>query len=198
MLKDPFGWFPNPLFGTILGYTFLLGILIDSLLPRYFISPQKPAPVFTGDRASFLSINVAELLAILSGLTLRYFKIGVTGTAGQFAGLMIMIAGFLFRDWALWWLGRFFSRFVQIKSGHQLITNGPYRFLRHPAYTGMLMIFFGFLLGIGTWLGALLGLILIGIAVLYRINVEEKVLAENFGNEYHDYMKRTWRIFPGF
>jgi protein-S-isoprenylcysteine O-methyltransferase Ste14 len=35
-------------------------------------------------------------------------------------------------------------------------------------------------------------------AVLYRINIEEKVLAENFGNEYHDYMKRTWRIFPGF
>ena len=196
MLKDPFGWFPSPLFGTILGYTFLLGILIDSLLPRYL--NQKSVPVLTSDRASFLSINVAELLAILSGLTLRYFNIGVTGVAAQYVGLIIMVAGFLLRSWALWRLGRFFSRVVQIESGHQLITNGPYRFLRHPAYTGMLMIFFGFLLGISTWLGALLGLILIGVAVLYRINIEERVLTENFGNEYRAYIKRTWRIFPGF
>ena len=198
MLKDPFNWFPSPLFGTILGYTFLFGILIDSLLPRYLNPDQKSEPVLTGDRASFLSINAAELLAILSGLTLRYFNLGVTSTAAQYAGLIIMVAGFLLRDWALWRLGRFFSRVVQIENGHQLITNGPYRYLRHPAYTGMLMIFFGFLLGIGTWLGALLGLILIGASVLYRINIEEKVLAENFGNEYRAYIKRTWRIFPGF
>jgi protein-S-isoprenylcysteine O-methyltransferase Ste14 len=198
MLKDPFGWLPNPLFGTILGYTFLLGILIDSLLPRYFNSDQKSVPVLTADRASFLSINFAELLAILSGLTMRYFNMGVTGIAAQYAGLIIMVAGFLFRDWALWSLGRFFSRIIQIESEHQLITNGPYRFLRHPAYTGMLMIFFGFLLGIGTWLGSLLGLILIGASVLYRINIEEKVLTENFGNEYRAYIKRTWRILPGF
>jgi protein-S-isoprenylcysteine O-methyltransferase Ste14 len=198
MLKDPFGWFPSPLFGTILGYTFLLGILIDSLLPRYLNPDQKSTPILRRDRVSFLSINAAELLAILSGLTLRYFNLGVTSTAAQYAGLIIMVAGFLLRDWALWRLGRFFSRVVQIENGHQLITNGPYRYLRHPAYTGMLMIFFGFLLGIGTWLGALLGLILIGASVLYRINIEEKVLAENFGNEYRAYIKRTWRIFPGF
>jgi protein-S-isoprenylcysteine O-methyltransferase Ste14 len=198
MLKDPFGWFPSPLFGTILGYAFLLGILIDSLLPRYLNPNQKPAPVLKRDRASFLSINVAELLAILSGLTLRYLNLGVTGPFAQYAGLIIMVAGFLFRDWALWWLGRFFSRFVQIESGHQLITDGPYRFLRHPAYTGMLMIFSGFLLGCGTWLGALSGLVLIGFAVLYRIKIEEKVLAEKFGDAYRAYMKRTWRLFPGF
>ncbi len=196
MLKDPFHWFPSLLFGTILGYSFLLVSTVDSLLPRFFDRERKARPLVVQDRWSFLLIQLAEIAALVMGLACRYFNLGVTGAVVQYAGLVIMVGGFLFRSWAMWKLGRFFSRVVEIESGHQLITDGPYRYLRHPAYTGMILIFLGALLGLGTWVGALIGSALIGAATLYRINVEEKFLTQNFGNEYRDYMKRTWRIFP--
>ncbi|HEY6073282.1 MAG TPA: isoprenylcysteine carboxylmethyltransferase family protein [Anaerolineales bacterium] len=198
MLKDPFHWFPDLLFGSILGYSFLLISLIDSLLPRIFNSRRKAPAVIVQDRWSFLLIQIAEILTLGGGLILRYFRIGITSAFFQYAGLVIMISGFLFRSWAMLSLGRYFSRVVEIENGHHLITTGPYRYVRHPAYTGMLMIFLGALLGIGTWAGALFGMLVLGAATLYRIRVEEKVLLQQFGEEYLQYGARRGRLLPGF
>ena len=197
MLKDPFQWFPNPFFGTVLGYSFLLISLADSPLPRLFNRDGKKMPVLVQDRWSFLLIQIAEALALIAGLALRYFRIGATGALVQYVGLIIMVAGSLFRSWAMLSLGRYFARVVEIESGHRLITGGPYRYVRHPAYTGMVMIFLGALLGIGTWAGALVGTTIIGVATLYRIDVEERVLVQQFGEEYRAFMKARGRLLPG-
>ncbi len=116
----------------------------------------------------------------------------------QYVGLIIIVLGFVIRNWAIVKLGQFYSHTVTIKMGHRLVTDGPYRWLRHPAYTGLLLVFAGINLALGTWLGALVGLGLVFIAAVYRIHIEENTLLEFFGNEYREYMKHTWRMVPGW
>lgn len=62
----------------------------------------------------------------------------------------------------------------------------------------MILIDTGVIMGIGTWLGALLTFMIITASALYRISVEEKTLLRAFGNEYRNYMAQTWRLFPGW
>ena len=108
------------------------------------------------------------------------------------------VMGITFREWAVITLGRYFSRIVEIEPDHRLVTKGPYRWIRHPAYTGMILFDIGVALALGSWIGSFLAAALIGTATLYRISIEEWVLAESFGTEYEKYAHRTWRLFPGW
>jgi len=121
---------------------------------------------------------------------------GVNGRGVE--GACVAVAGLAFREWAVMRLGRFFARTVQVEQGHRLIKDGPYRRLRHPSYTGMLAIYIGLVLALGTWVGALLALVVMFAAVYRRIQIEEEVLLEAFGDEYRAYMRQTWRIIPGW
>lgn len=108
------------------------------------------------------------------------------------------MAAVALREWAVIKVGRFFSRTVQIEAEHRLIRDGPYQWIRHPAYTGMVFIYVGIALALGTWVGAALSLALMLAATTYRIIVEERQLTTVLGDEYRDYMARTWRLFPGW
>ena len=112
-------------------------------------------------------------------------------------GIALVLAGILFRFWAIQTLGRFFRTRVMIQEQHQLITSGPYRYLRNPSYTAILTILVGFGFGIGNWL-SLLVLFAAGVAAYaWRIAaVEERALAAQFGEEYQAYKKRTWALIP--
>lgn len=198
MLKDPFHWFPDQVFGTLLGYVFLMSILLDSLLPMLFHREGRAAAARVQDQWSYVLIHATVLLTLGAGLVLRLSRIGVTRTWVQYLGLLVLLGGAFIRLWSMVTLGQYFSRVVAIQKGHRLITSGPYRFVRHPAYTGMMMIYVGALLGIGTWAGALLTLLLLGAAVLYRIRVEEQALLQQFGEEYRRYGEGRGRLLPGF
>jgi protein-S-isoprenylcysteine O-methyltransferase Ste14 len=87
---------------------------------------------------------------------------------------------------------------VQVRKKAKLVTQGPYRYIRHPSYTGSLLSFTAIPLTIGTWSGAILVLVLSWIVHQYRIRVEEEALQAAFGSEYEEYKKRTWKLFPGF
>ena len=94
-------------------------------------------------------------------------------------------------------LGRNFSGTIRIRGDHQLVTSGPYRWVRHPMYPGLLAFVVGTLLLTGYWLimlPALIGLLLI---IVTRTPREEKQLIEQFGDTYHQYMQRTKRFIPG-
>ena len=113
-----------------------------------------------------------------------------------YVGIVLMLAGIVFRQWAIWVLGRFFSTGVRIVSDHRIVMEGPYRFLRHPSYTGMLMILLGLGLASRTWLGTAIILALFSLVIGYRIIVEENALKAEFGQEYLEYAKKTKRLFP--
>jgi len=111
-------------------------------------------------------------------------------------GIVLIWAGILFRFWSIQTLGNFFSTRLIIQESHELITTGPYKYLRNPSYTGALTTFIGFGFGIGNWLSTAVLLFTALITYAWRIRVEDKMLLERFGQTYEDYKKRTWALIP--
>lgn len=120
----------------------------------------------------------------------------IDGDAVRYAGLALFVPGCVLRVWPMFVLGRRFSGLVAIQPGHELVTRGLYRWIRHPSYLGMVLGLVGWVLvfrsGVGlvvTGLGAPL--------LVARIELEEQLLASQFGRSYEDYRSRTWRLLPG-
>jgi protein-S-isoprenylcysteine O-methyltransferase len=82
----------------------------------------------------------------------------IHGNAGLLftIGIILILAGVGFRFWSVMTLGRFFHSKIVIQEKHQLITSGPYRYLRNPSYTGVILTFIGFGIGIGNWLSLII------------------------------------------
>ena len=113
-----------------------------------------------------------------------------------YAGLGMFLLGLALRWYSIFYLGRFFTTNVAIATDHHLIESGPYRFVRHPSYSGsMLMV-----IGLGWCLGNFASLLTLAvcffIAVLRRIRVEEDALTAAFGGQYIAYCKKTRRLIP--
>lgn len=111
-------------------------------------------------------------------------------------GLALMAAGLALRFWAIRVLARFFTVDVNIQEGHELVRRGPYRWLRHPSYTGSLMTFLGFGLALGNAWSLLVVMAPVTVAFIWRMRVEERVLAEAFPSQYPEYARQTKRLIP--
>jgi len=111
-------------------------------------------------------------------------------------GLILFALGLIIRWIAIIHLGRFFTVNVAIAHDHQLITTGPYRFVRHPSYTGTLLIFLGFGLCMLNIFSLAAVFLPISAAFLWRMHVEETVLREAFGERYRRYAETTPRLLP--
>lgn len=110
-------------------------------------------------------------------------------------GFFLTVAGLAFTCWARVVLGRNWSGIVQLKRDHELIVRGPYRIVRHPIYTGLLLAFFGTALVIGEW-RALVGTALVAIAFWRKLRLEERWMCELFGDQYRHYMRDVKALVP--
>lgn len=119
-----------------------------------------------------------------------------TRTTVFWIGAVAMVVGLVVRWWSIRVLARFFTVDVAIRPGHELIRRGPYRWLRHPSYTGALLNFYGFGLMLGNTWSLLVAAVPVTIAFLWRMRIEERVLAEAFPDEYPDYARQTRRLIP--
>jgi protein-S-isoprenylcysteine O-methyltransferase Ste14 len=113
-----------------------------------------------------------------------------------FVGITLMLAGLAFRFYAMRVLGRFFTYDVAVQAGQTIVEAGPYRYIRHPSYTGALITLVGLGLALGNWLALFTILVCMGIAYAYRITVEEAALIAGLGEPYKQYMRRTQRLVP--
>ncbi|MDQ2867244.1 MAG: isoprenylcysteine carboxylmethyltransferase family protein [Verrucomicrobiota bacterium] len=111
-------------------------------------------------------------------------------------GVVLFVCGIFLRWWSIVELGRFFTIDVAIAADHHLVDSGPYRFVRHPSYTGALVAFLGFGLTLASWPTLALILVPIFFAFVYRMQVEERALADALGESYHAYCRRTKRLVP--
>ena len=111
-------------------------------------------------------------------------------------GVVLFVAGLLLRWWAIITLGRFFTVDVVIEKDHELVERGPFRLVRHPSYTGVLLAFVGFALTLHNWAALLVMLLPIFAALTHRMHVEEGALSRALGSGYTDYMRRTKRLLP--
>jgi protein-S-isoprenylcysteine O-methyltransferase len=151
------------------------------------------------DRHSLGLIWLVALAATLLGITAAYRMhecvLPWRNQAAEF-GLSVFVVGTLLRWCAIIHLGRFFTTNVAIARDHRVIDTGPYRFVRHPSYTGVLAAVLGFGLSIGNWASLLIIFVPIFSIMLWRIHIEEEALTEALGDQYRAYMQRTKRLIP--
>jgi protein-S-isoprenylcysteine O-methyltransferase Ste14 len=119
------------------------------------------------------------------------------GWAPFVVGFVVLVAGIVLRVWAILTLGRFFTPFVQVQEGQRVVDSGPYRYVRHPSYTGMLVALIGLGIALDDWLSLLALALLPLTGILVRIRHEESVLLAELGDDYRDYASRTRRLVPG-
>jgi len=120
----------------------------------------------------------------------------VLGDWLTWVGAAIMITGIIFRQYVISVLGKFFTATVQIQNNHELIKAGPYRYIRHPSYLGILIIAIGLGIALANWISLLLCIMLPVTGIMQRIKVEEEELERYFGLQYQDYRKGTWHLIP--
>jgi protein-S-isoprenylcysteine O-methyltransferase len=111
-------------------------------------------------------------------------------------GISLFTLGMAWRWYSIIYLGSFFTTNVVIAADHRLIETGPYRFIRHPSYTGSLLMVVGLGFCMGSILSFLVLVTLFSIALLRRMQIEEGALGEAFGKQYETYIKRTKRLIP--
>jgi protein-S-isoprenylcysteine O-methyltransferase len=151
------------------------------------------------DRSTLLVIWLVIMISIGAGVFVAMnWRAGAlpNGHAFEVAGVVLFAAGLIFRWWAIVTLGRFFTVDVTIEKDHELVERGPFRLVRHPSYTGVLLAFVGFALTLRNWGAILVVLVPIFVAFVRRMNVEEEALARALGERYEQYMKRTRRLVP--
>ncbi len=190
-------WFSDhrlPILLIAVFYIWAASELYNSLGTRLF---RQAAVAQRKDRGSYWIITLVVYGSMAGSIFIRRLNLGIFRNDLQYAGLGIVILGIAFREWAVLTLGRFFTVSVMVASHQTVVKNGPYRWLRHPAYTGSILTLVGFPLALGTWAGALFVLLFSIAGYLYRVRVEEKALLESIGEEYHEYMRHTRRFFPG-
>ena len=113
-------------------------------------------------------------------------------------GIGTMVLGVVVRQYAAWTLREYFSLEVTVDSTDSVVTSGPYRWVRHPSYTGGFTTLVGLGVAVGNWvsLAVVIGAGLVGYG--YRITVEERALRDRLGEEYEAYAERTpYRLVPG-
>jgi protein-S-isoprenylcysteine O-methyltransferase Ste14 len=111
-------------------------------------------------------------------------------------GLMSIVIGLAIRWIAIYTLRKYFTVDVAIFKDHKIIKSGLYKSIRHPAYAGSLISFFGLGWALGNWMSFIIIFFPILFAFLRRMNIEEKALVWSVGEEYEEYMRKTKRLIP--
>jgi len=112
-------------------------------------------------------------------------------------GVLLTWAGIAFAIWARIHIGQYWSARITLKEDHKLIRTGPYAFVRHPIYTGLLMATIGTAIALGRWQG-LISVAIILTAHIRKAKKEEELMLANFGETYQDYRRHTGFLIPRF
>ena len=191
-------FFDQPIYGAIFGVVCAIWY-VPELIGTFFQRSARRNGT-RHDRGSYalligvlwtgviLGFGIAAFLpwAAIPVLRLPLFWLGIGG----------ILAGVAFRWYAIRVLGRFFTRDVATQAGQTEVQNGPYRFIRHPAYSGTLLTLLGIGLTLGNWLALLVVLVGGVVGHLYRVHVEEQALVAALGEPYRTYMRHTRRFIP--
>jgi protein-S-isoprenylcysteine O-methyltransferase Ste14 len=110
-------------------------------------------------------------------------------------GLVLCVAGLAFCVWARFTLGRNWSGVVTLKGEHELITGGPYAWVRHPIYTGLLTMLIATVIVLGH-IGGIIAMPLVFVSLWMKLRYEEKLMLQKFPEQYAAYQQRVKRIIP--
>jgi protein-S-isoprenylcysteine O-methyltransferase Ste14 len=195
----------RPLVYTVPAYTiaFVIAVLIWYVPERigsFWLRSSRDPTARQQDRGSFF-VAVGSIVAgagvgfglvsVWTGAAIPWFRPQVT-----IAGIVLIVLGTALRWWAILALGPYFTLDVAVRPTQPVVQSGPYRFVRHPAYSGTLLSLLGLGLALDNWASVVAVLAGGLIGLLYRVRVEERALTETLGQPYVDYMRQTKRFIP--
>lgn len=181
----------------------VVGIIAWYFIRVPFERRAKRVQVVSTRRSPVDMFGLASGLLGLAIIPAFYVATGMPGAADYSARAWAIVLGAVIFFFALWVfrrthkeLGRNWSITLEIRDKHELISGGPYAFVRHPMYTSFMLMGLGQAFLLSNWVAGLAGLL--GFAVLFflRVDKEERMMLEIFGPQYRDYMQRTKRIVP--
>jgi protein-S-isoprenylcysteine O-methyltransferase Ste14 len=149
-------------------------------------------------RLRYWVLFVVACLLMINGRQLPYplnLRIIPNAAPIEWTATLLCIAGLLVALWARVILGRNWSGMVTLKEGHELVERGPYRFVRHPIYTGMLTMFFATAL-VQRHLAGFVGVLLMFASFWIKLGLEENLMLQQFPGRYAGYRQRTKRLIP--
>ncbi|HTZ89082.1 MAG TPA: isoprenylcysteine carboxylmethyltransferase family protein [Alloacidobacterium sp.] len=189
-------------FSSVASLRMLTGYLWLALAIVWLLSAfaAKPTMVRQSSKARFWYLFILAVGAYLifsrhvdvPWLNIALFRVNI---AVAVAGLAIVCLGIAFAIWARLTLGGNWSGAVTIKLDHTLVQHGPYRIVRHPIYTGLLISLAGTALQYG-YLRSFLGVLIAGFGFWLKSLIEEQFMAQRFGNEYLAYRQRVRALVP--
>ncbi|MBA2678124.1 MAG: isoprenylcysteine carboxylmethyltransferase family protein [Ktedonobacteraceae bacterium] len=195
----------QPLFSQqpVFFWTFLISVIIWRVMET-FVDIRSRQSFRTNprrqDNGSFITLITLILLSLLFGTLIAFNVPATTITVARFflfwLGILLLNGGIVLRWYAINTLGAYFTTKVAIAPNQTLIETGPYRLIRHPSYTGLMLTLLGYSLCLTNWVSSL---VIVGCALLglsYRIRVEERVLMAQLGQPYREYMRHTKRLIP--
>lgn len=190
------GWFL-----LVSGLIYFFGIIIVYWIRGIqFWRPRAKGEMLKEEHGdwSFWLITISMVVAFYLPPLEYLFAPAVLPRTGwiQVVGLLIILLGAFLFIWARRVLGHFYSGHVSVIEGQPLVQRGPYRIIRHPAYAGYLLISLGISLGFSSLSGVIAVIFILLPSVLYRLRVEDRLLAEYFGEVFGVYASKTKRLIP--
>ena len=185
----------RPLIPLIVDILFVVFILTELLMRRG--GEAKSLESTPEDRASTRLIGISYAGAVALIVVTSVTNAGAfTNIVVGLVGVALMLLGLGLRFWSMGVLGRYYSRTLRVVDGQRVVREGPYRLVRHPGYLSSLCIWVGSALGFQNLI--LICTFSVGFAAVYvyRIRVEEKMLSNEFGIEYADYVAKSWKLIP--
>lgn len=176
--------------------TYTIWLLSEIILNRLLRSKSADR-----QHADKNSLSIIWFTVVVSNAAAYYIAmttdLEIAGSnAIRYFGLGVIYIGIVVRLIAVISLGKFFTVDVTIRKDHQLKKNGLYQYLRHPSYFASLQSFAGFGLSLNNWLSLLLVIVAVTTVFMIRIKIEEKVLIEQFGEEYLEYRRHVKGLIP--
>ena len=180
--------FPNKAIALIFSILFIIVLLVEISILRRKRNTKE-------DRGSMLFILTGIFLPIAILFLTSYNYFGIFTFKTTYLGIIVLLFGFALRQLSIYILGKSFTPAITVSKKQKVIESGPYMYIRHPSYAGLILELLGVALSLSSWVGFLASLLFLIPVMIYRINIEEKLLAKNLSN-YKDYMKRTYRLIP--
>lgn len=195
---NPLGWFL-----LLMGIAYAAGVVIFIVFRRqHFWESRAGKDILQeerGDRSFWLITLGMMAVFYTSPLEYLHFAAWLPRTfLMKLGGFGLVVAGSVLFVWARRTLGVNYSGHVMVGKRQELVQSGPYRFIRHPAYAGYLLMALGISLGYTSLAGLISVLALLLPSLVYRIKVEEKLLGERFGQAYYQYASKVKRLIPNF
>jgi protein-S-isoprenylcysteine O-methyltransferase Ste14 len=160
-----------------------------------FYSKQESRLMAATTRTLIAASLAAAVNYIVAPHSMRWSYVSLPGWV-RTAGAALAACGVAMLAWVFITLGRNFSMSLVVRRDHVLVTGGPYRWIRHPMYTGFSMFFGGLCLASASWLVGVTAALGFGTVMIVRTPQEERMLRDRFGEEYEAYRRRTGRFLP--